>query len=57
MLASASDDHTIRIWGAKKASLKRKDVGSSSCSSNGIHANGNAHGNGFIHQCNGNSTK
>ncbi|CAO2200059.1 unnamed protein product [Urochloa humidicola] len=54
MLASASDDHTIRIWGAKKASLKRKDVGSSS---NGIHANGNAHGNGFVHQCNGNSTK
>ncbi|OEL38620.1 WD repeat-containing protein 26 [Dichanthelium oligosanthes] len=54
MLASASDDHTIRIWGVKKASLKRKDVGSSS---NGIHANGNAHGNGFVHQCNGNSTK
>ncbi|XP_062195459.1 WD repeat-containing protein 26 homolog [Phragmites australis] len=53
MLASASDDHTIRIWGVKKAGLKRKDVGSS----NGIHANGNAHGNGFVHQCNGNSSK
>ncbi|TVU43508.1 hypothetical protein EJB05_09984 [Eragrostis curvula] len=55
MLASASDDHTIRIWGAKRPSLKRKDVGSSS--SNGIHANGNAHANGFVHQCNGNSSK
>lgn len=57
MLASASDDHTVRIWGAKKASLKRKDVGSSNCNSNGFHSNGNAHGNGFVHQCNGNSTK
>lgn len=57
MLASASDDHTIRIWGAKKAGLKLKDVGSSSCNSNGIHANGKAHGNGFVHQCNGNSKK
>ncbi|KAL6856848.1 hypothetical protein ACP4OV_018230 [Aristida adscensionis] len=57
MLASASDDHTIRIWGVKKADLKRKDVGSCSSSSNGIHANGSAHGNGFVHQCNGNSSK
>ncbi|KAF2944292.1 WD repeat-containing protein 26 homolog [Oryza sativa Japonica Group] len=53
MLASASDDHTIRIWGLKKANLKRKDVGSS----NGIYANGNTPSNGVVHQCNGNSSK
>ncbi|XP_008775985.1 WD repeat-containing protein 26 homolog [Phoenix dactylifera] len=38
MLASASDDHTIRIWGLKKATLKRKE----------------AYSNGVIHHCNGN---
>ncbi|KAL0914473.1 hypothetical protein M5K25_014822 [Dendrobium thyrsiflorum] len=37
MLASGSDDHTIRIWGIKKFNLKRKDTLS----------------NGFIRQCNG----
>ncbi|XP_051184964.1 WD repeat-containing protein 26 homolog [Lolium perenne] len=56
MLASASDDHSIRIWGLKKASAKRKDVGSSS-SSNGAHMNGSANGNGFVHQCNGSRSK
>ncbi|KAJ6796275.1 WD repeat-containing protein 26-like isoform X1 [Iris pallida] len=40
MLASASDDHTIRIWGVKsvKNRLKRKET----------------YSNGVIHQCNGN---
>ncbi|VAI13753.1 unnamed protein product [Triticum turgidum subsp. durum] len=56
MLASASDDHTIHIWGVKKASTKRKDIGSSS-SSNGTHMNGSANGNGFVHQCNGSRSK
>uniref|UniRef100_A0ACD5XN25 Uncharacterized protein n=2 Tax=Avena sativa TaxID=4498 RepID=A0ACD5XN25_AVESA len=56
MLASASDDHTIRIWGLKKANTKRKDCGSSS-SSNGAHMNGSANGNGFVHQCNGSRSK
>jgi len=57
MLASASDDHTVRIWGAKKSSLKRKDVGSSNCNSNGSRSNGNAHNNVFVQKCNGNNTK
>ncbi|XP_073009680.1 WD repeat-containing protein 26 homolog [Typha latifolia] len=41
MLASASDDNTIRIWGLNKDHTKRKD----------------AHSNGFVavHRCNGNS--
>lgn len=45
MLASASDDHTIRIWGLNAVNhntsnkLKRKEV----------------YSNGFIHHCNGNS--
>ena len=56
MLASASDDHTIRIWGLKKATVKRRDAGSSS-GSNGIHMNGSANGNGFVHQCNGSRSK
>ncbi|KAM0881237.1 hypothetical protein ACQ4PT_033076 [Festuca glaucescens] len=58
MLASASDDHSIRIWGLKKASAKRKVVGSSS-SSNGAHMNGSAsaNGNGFVHQCNGSRSR
>lgn len=37
MLASGSDDHTIRIWGIKRDNPKRKDILS----------------NGFIRQCNG----
>lgn len=37
MLASGSDDHTIRIWGIKRDNPKRKDTLS----------------NGFIRQCNG----
>ncbi|KAG1327633.1 WD repeat-containing protein 26 [Cocos nucifera] len=39
MLASASDDHTIRIWGLNRANLKRKE----------------AYSNGVTHQCNGKS--
>ncbi|KAF8390946.1 hypothetical protein HHK36_023246 [Tetracentron sinense] len=37
MLASASDDRTIRIWGLNEVNLKRKDT----------------HSNGVIHHCNG----
>ncbi|XP_042508321.1 WD repeat-containing protein 26 homolog [Macadamia integrifolia] len=37
MLASASDDRTIRIWGLNRVNLKRKD----------------AYSNGIIHHCNG----
>ncbi|KAM0919325.1 hypothetical protein ACQ4PT_008249 [Festuca glaucescens] len=54
MLASASDDHTIRIWGLKKATTKHRDHGSSS---NGTHVNGSANGNGFVQQCNGSRSK
>ncbi|KAG7983826.1 hypothetical protein I3843_04G126200 [Carya illinoinensis] len=32
MLASASDDHTIRIWGLNELRMKRKDT-----HSNGVH--------------------
>ncbi|KAG6513244.1 hypothetical protein ZIOFF_023557 [Zingiber officinale] len=39
MLASASDDHTIRIWGLSKVNRKHKQK----------------HSNGIVHQCNGNS--
>ncbi|CAM0910875.1 unnamed protein product [Alopecurus aequalis] len=55
MLASASDDHTIRIWGVKKATAKHRDLGSSS--SNGTHMNGSTNGNGLVHQCNGSRGK
>ncbi|KAM0948637.1 putative transcription factor WD40-like family [Dioscorea sansibarensis] len=41
MLASASDDCTIRIWGVNLVNLKRKEV----------HSNGS---NGISHHCNGN---
>ncbi|XP_010906218.1 WD repeat-containing protein 26 homolog [Elaeis guineensis] len=41
MLASASDDHTIRVWGLNRVNLKRKDSG--------------YYCNGVVHQCNGNS--
>jgi len=51
MLASASDDHTVRIWGVKKAAAKHRYPGSSS--SNGTHMNGSANGNGFVNRCNG----
>jgi WD40 repeat protein len=54
MLASASDDHTIRIWGLKKASTKHRDHGSST---NGTQVNGSANGNGFVQQCNGSRSK
>ncbi|XP_043698726.1 WD repeat-containing protein 26 homolog isoform X1 [Telopea speciosissima] len=37
MLASASDDRTIRIWGLNRVNLKRKDT----------------YSNGIIHHCNG----
>ncbi|OUZ99243.1 WD40 repeat [Macleaya cordata] len=37
MLASASDDRTIRVWGLNRVNLKRKEN----------------HGNGVVHHCNG----
>lgn len=37
MFASASDDHTIRIWGVKKYSHKPKDE----CYSNGVLCSAN----------------
>ncbi|KAJ4773279.1 WD repeat-containing protein 26 [Rhynchospora pubera] len=44
MLASASDDHTVRIWGLNKPNIhKRKDLSENGSCSNGVH------------QCNGNS--
>ncbi|XP_010256454.1 PREDICTED: WD repeat-containing protein 26 isoform X2 [Nelumbo nucifera] len=39
MLASASDDRTIRIWGLNRVNLKRKDI--------------HSHSNGVVHHCNG----
>ncbi|KAL7162935.1 hypothetical protein ACSBR2_039111 [Camellia fascicularis] len=42
MLASAGDDHTIRIWGLDDLQCF-----------GGTHSNGNGNGNGIVHQSNG----
>lgn len=46
MLASASDDRSIRIWGLKQLHVKQKGKGKL------VSGNGNGNGNG-VHYCNG----